>query len=102
MAAIFRLTVAVTVAIASLQGLRIGYADYLFGQDTVESLRNAAILWPRNAQYYSRLADLDPANAILHLRRAVALNPGLSNSWIQLGLRTELQGRTDEAEQYYL
>ncbi|HYL72956.1 MAG TPA: hypothetical protein VEU96_02070 [Bryobacteraceae bacterium] len=87
---------------AAVWTLWIGYADYVFRRDTLASVQRAAEIRSGEAEYHARLADLDPANAIAHLRRTVALNPGLSKSWIALGLRLELQGNTEEAERCYL
>lgn len=87
---------------AMVQALRIGWADYLFHRDTAESVQQAIRIWPNDAGYEARLADLDERNAIAHLRRALTLDPGLSKSWIQLGLHLELEGRVDQAERCYL
>jgi hypothetical protein len=89
------------LAAAGIQTLRIGYADYLYRKDTLESVQRAAAAWP-SADFYARLADLDAQNAIPYLRHAVALDPGHSKSWIQLGLRLELSGEAREAERCYL
>jgi tetratricopeptide (TPR) repeat protein len=89
------------LAAAGIQALRIGYADYLYRKDTLRSVQRAAGIWS-SADFYARLADLDARNAITYLRRAVALDPGHSKSWIQLGLRLELNGEAEEAERCYL
>ncbi len=89
------------LATAATQTLRIGYADYLYRKDTLESVQRAARIWPC-ADFYERLADLDAPNAIACLRHAVALDPGSSKSWIQLGLRLELNGDAAEAARCYL
>jgi len=88
--------------VAAVQALRIGYADRLFREDTQASIQKASQIWPRDGDYPARLADFDSTNAIRYLRRALALNPGLSRSWIQLGLRLEFQGDVAEAERCYL
>jgi hypothetical protein len=93
---------ALLLVFAGLQSFRIGYADYLFRKDTLHSIQRAVGIRPGEAEFYARLADLDPANGIAHLRRAVALNPGLSKSWIALGLGLESQGSLGEAERCYL
>ncbi len=87
---------------AAIWTLRIGYADYLFRKDTLAAVQRAAAVRPNEAEFQARLADLDPTKDIAHLSRAVALNPGLSKSWIALGLRREFEGNTAEAERSYL
>ncbi len=99
---LLRLIGTAALLIATMQTLRIGYSDYLFRKDTQASVERAVRIWPRDGNYHARLADFDSTNAILHLRRAVALNPGLSRSWIQLGLLVELLGGVEEAERCYL
>jgi len=94
---------AVTVlTAAALQALRIGCADYFARRATKHSLHRAIGLWPVEAGFYARLAVADPQNARAHLLRAVALNPRLSRSWIDLGLGYELEGARAEAERCYL
>jgi tetratricopeptide (TPR) repeat protein len=97
-----QLAVATALVIAALQTLRIGWADYLYRKDTLEFVRHAARVWPSDADFYVRLADLDRVNAISHLRHAVLLDPLTSKSWIALGLRVEQQGNLAEAESCYL
>jgi tetratricopeptide (TPR) repeat protein len=93
----------VAVAVfAAIWTLRIGYADFLSRKDTLGAVQRAAAVRPNEAEFQARLADLDPANDIAHLRRAIALNPGLSKSWIALGLRREFEGNPAEAERCYL
>ena len=102
MTTLFRLAAATVLFLASAQSLRIGLADYLFRQDTRASVQQATRIWPADAEFYARLADLDPANAIMHLRHSLALDPQLSKSGIALGLQFEFQGSPEEAEHCYL
>jgi tetratricopeptide (TPR) repeat protein len=99
---LFQFAGAIVLTAAFLQTLRIGWADYLFHRDTADSVRQAETVWPRDARFEARLADLDPPNAVAHLRHALSLDPGLSKTWIQLGLQLELQGNVPEAEQCFL
>lgn len=99
---LLRASCVLVVVFAAVRTLRIGYADYLFQKDTLESVRRAIGIRSSEADFHARLADFDPPGDIAHLRRAVALNPGLSKSWIALGLRIELQGSSGEAEHCYL
>jgi len=102
MTLLLRASCALLLVVAAFQTLRIGYADYLFRQDTLQSLERATEIRPGEADFHARLADLDPQNNIVHLHRAVALNPGLSKSWIALGLGLESQKSFREAENCYL
>jgi tetratricopeptide (TPR) repeat protein len=100
--ALLKLCLAAVLAAAAIQALRIGFADYLFRTHKVAWIHRAIEIWPRDAQYYAGLADVDPENAAFDLRQAVALNPGLSLGWIKLGLTQEIQGNVAEAERCYL
>jgi hypothetical protein len=102
MKTLLRVVVVTFLLLGCGQALRIGVADSLFRRDTKESVKRAARLWPSNAEFEARLADLDPDNARIHLRRAVFLNPSRSRSWISLGLQLELHGNPAEGEQCYL
>ena len=78
-------------------------ASFLFAQDTAASVPAAADLVPFNANYVARLAawQADKKEALLH--RAVELNPFDFESYIQLGLTTEMQRHDPAAaERYYL
>lgn len=86
--------------------VRIGWADYLARQQTVEGTAKAIRLTPDQSDYYARLARLTagdaPAKSTDALRRAVELNPADAQSWIELGLRAETAGDQRAAEQYLL
>ena len=60
-------------------------------------------LVPYNAAYVERLASWQPGNRFALLHRTVQLNPFDAESWIQLGLATEMQQRDiPSAGRYYL
>lgn len=95
------LLVAATAACAGY-ALLLARAQYLFQQDTAASVAAAVRLVPYNATYVARLAAWKPAERVQLLQRAVALNPFDSQSWIQLGLYSELQAKdAAAAERYY-
>jgi hypothetical protein len=103
--------VGVAAALAGLAAgaalsVRIGWADYLAREQTVEGTEKAIRLTPDQSDYYARLARLTaddaPARSTDALRRAVALNPADAQSWIELGLRAETAGDQRTAEQYLL
>lgn len=87
----------------ALYSLLLARAQYLFEKDSAASVAAAVRLVPYNAAYVARLADWQPDKRVALLRRAVTLNPFDSQSWIQLGLYSELQGNDSAAaERYYL
>ena len=94
------------LAAASVWSVLTGWADYCVRQVTVASTEKALALTPGQAAYYVQLAilisDDDPKRASEALRRAVALNPYDSRSWIELGLRIEVDGDSAAAERYFL
>ena len=75
-------------------------------KETVAATEAAILLMPGQAEYYARLAwllaDDDPPKAKDALRRAVALNPWDARSWIELGLRAEVEGDDTTAIKYLL
>ena len=91
---------------AAAWALRVGCADYFARQETLEGTGKALGWTPDQALYHFRLAVLsaekDPPRSIAALERAVALNPSDARSWIELGLRSEADGKMDRAEQYLL
>ncbi len=92
---------AATFAMLGAAGVRMAVADYFFRQETLPATRRALSLEPDSAAYYARLAALlesDPAASTQALRRAVALNPWDSQSWVELGLRAEAAGDLPAAQ----
>lgn len=77
-------------------------ADYLFRQNTEESVRSAIRLEPDAWQYYMRLALLDDAHAEQLLERTIALDPYNAQADIELSLRLEATGDYDRAEKLLL
>src|ERR1017187_9744674 len=89
-------------AAASAWCVRLACADYWFRQQTVQGTEKALEFTPGQAEYYVRLALLDPdeksRTAMEALKRAVALNPSDARSWVELGLRYEGEGNPALAE----
>jgi tetratricopeptide (TPR) repeat protein len=84
--------------------LRLGYADHLAHTDSLANVKHAIELAPGNAAYYARWAAIndvvgnDPGASTTALESAVALNPRMSFSWMDLGLRAEAMGNLQYAE----
>lgn len=77
-------------------------ADYLFHQDSDESIRGAIQLAPDQWVYYLRLAQLEPDRAPELLTRSLQLNNYNATADIELGLNFEAAGDTKKAEQLLL
>jgi len=91
---------------ASAWSIRLAFADYWFGKQTVQGTERALAWTPGQADCYVRLAFLTSSEnrltATEALQRAVALNPSDARSWIELGLRYEKEGNPMLAEQCLL
>jgi tetratricopeptide (TPR) repeat protein len=77
---------------------RFARAEHLARMDTVEALRAALELTPRNADYYARIATLDSARDD-QLRVALTLNAKDPSWWIMLSVRQEQEGDVTGAEE---
>jgi tetratricopeptide (TPR) repeat protein len=77
-------------------------ADYLFRQDTGDSIRAAIRLEPDAWKYYMRLALLDDVHAQQLLESAIELDPYDAEADIELGLRLEAAGDYNRAERLLL
>jgi len=77
-------------------------ADFLFQQDSPESVRAATHLLPDEWRYYMRLAQLDRAQARELLSTALRLNRYNAQASIELALQDESEGDTARAEKLLL
>src|ERR1035438_8270816 len=78
--------------------VRFAWAEGLARKDTVQALQAALRVTPGNADYYARVATLDPSrNADLSL--ALTLNPRDPSWWIMQSVRQEEDGDVAGAEQ---
>ncbi len=84
---------AALAALAAFHALRFAYADFLFQSGTPENLHRAARIVPSNPIYALRSGDP---------KRALALNPYLSEAWIELAQQAESANHPAEAERLYL
>jgi tetratricopeptide (TPR) repeat protein len=81
---------------------RLSRADYLYRQDTEQSIRQAISTTPDAWKYYMRLAELEPAHAQELLTTSVHLNPYNSQADVELGLQYEAQEKYARAERWFL
>ena len=96
---------AVTVAACCIgvwSSLKLARADYLFRQDTEDSVRAAIRLVPDSSEYYMRLSQFDQAHTSELLTTSLELNPYNSQAYIELGLQYEDDGDFDRAEKELL
>jgi hypothetical protein len=96
----------IVVAAACCYGIwcswRIARADYLFRQNTEESLSAAIRLAPDDWEYSMRLALLDDAHARELLNTSLRLNRYDAQADIELGLQYEAEGDFARAEKQLL
>ena len=69
----FKIVVAGACCFGIWGSLTLARADYLFRQDTEESIRKAIRLMPEGWEYYMRLAQFDRAHARELLTRSLRL-----------------------------
>jgi tetratricopeptide (TPR) repeat protein len=102
----FGLALRITIAGACCLGIwcswALARADYLFHQDTEESLRSAIRLVPDGWLYYLRLAQFDRFHARELLDTALRLNRYDAQADIELGLQYEADGDFGRAEKQFL
>lgn len=86
---------------AITESVRFACADRLSRRDTVEALQSAIRMTPRNADYYARIATLDPSRDD-QLRVALTLNSRNPSWWIMRSVRQEQDGDIAGAEKSLL
>ena len=97
-----RIIVALACCFGIWNSLILARADYLFHQDTEQSLRAAIRLAPDGWQYYMRLAQFDRAHAQNLLTTSLRLNRFDAQGDIELGLQYEADGDFAQAEKQLL
>ena len=102
LATALRSIVAGVCALGIWNSLNMARADFLFRQDTAQSVRSAIGLEPDAAPYYMRLAQLDENHGPELLEAALRLNRYNARAAIELGLRYEAQGDYNRAEKLLL
>lgn len=99
-------TIRVVIAVACCLGIwnsfELARADFLFRQDSEESIRAAICLVPDGWEYYMRLAQFDRQDARELLSTSLRLNRFDAQAEIELGLQYEAEGDFARAEKALL
>jgi tetratricopeptide (TPR) repeat protein len=97
-----RIGVAGACCLGIWSSLRFARADYLFQQNTEESVRAAIRLVPDGWEYYLRLSQFDRLHARELLDTALRLNRYNAQAYIELGMQYEADGDFTKAEKLLL
>ena len=97
-----RIILAAACCLGIWSSWKLARADYLFHQDTEQSVRAAIRLVPDGWEYYMRLAQFDRAHALELLNTALRLNRYDAQADIELGLQYEADGDFPRAERLLL
>lgn len=96
--------------LVSLFGVRSGIAGVSADGKTIADLRWAVRLEPRNPEYWYRLGHYQQFNleqpdflgSVASYQKAVALNPGYTQAWLDLGTAYEIDGNTAAAQDAFV
>ena len=99
---VLRILVAVACSIGIWQSLNLARADYLFKQDTEQSVQAALRLVPDESDYYMRLSEFEGADARKLLTESLLLDRYNAQANIELGLQYEAEGDFTQAERQLL
>ena len=97
-----RIMLAAACCLAIWSSWKLARADYLFHQDTEQSVREAVQLVPDGWQYYMRLAQFDRQHTQQLLTTALLLNRYDAQADIELGLQYENDEDYARAEKLFL
>jgi hypothetical protein len=97
-----RIIIAAACCLGIWSSWEFARADFLFHQDTEESVRSAIRLVPDGWEYYMRLAQFDREHARELLTTALRLNRYDAQADIELGLQYEADGDFPRAERQLL
>jgi tetratricopeptide (TPR) repeat protein len=94
----------------SFFGVRSGVAQVASEETFLNKLQLAVKLEPGNPEYWYRLGHFQQFNleqqdvpgALDSFQKALALNPGYTDAWLDLGTSYELEGNMDAAREAYL
>ncbi len=99
----------VVAVVVSFFAIRMALAARAADGTTAKDFETAARLEPRNPEYWYRLGhyeqysleDPDPAQAMEHLHRAIALDPNYTEAWLDLATAYELEGKAEATRDAY-
>jgi tetratricopeptide (TPR) repeat protein len=97
-----RIAVFAACCLGIWSSFKLARADYLFREDTDQTIRSAIRLVPDGWPYYMRLAQFDSANAKELLNTSLQINPYDAQANIELGLQYEADGDLARAEKQLL
>src|ERR1700739_1433769 len=94
----------------SFFGVRSGIAGIAADGKSIDDLRWAVRLEPNNPEFWYRLGQYQQFNleqpdvsaGVQSYQRAVALNPGYTDVWLELGTAYELDGDSVAAKEAFL
>jgi Tetratricopeptide repeat len=94
----------------SFFGVRAGIAGLAVDSESINELRWAVRLEPNNPEFWYRLGHYqqfnleqpDVVTAVVSYEKAIALNPGYTEAWLDLGAAYELDGNTAAAQKAFL
>lgn len=94
----------------SFFGVRSGIAGLVADGKSINDLRWAVRLEPNNPEFWYRLGHYQQFNleqpdavaAVDSYQKAIALNPGYTDAWLDLGAAYELDGNTAAAQSAFL
>ncbi len=94
----------------SFFGVRAGIAGLAAESESINELRWAVRLEPKNPEFWYRLGHYQQFNleqpdvmaAVVSYEKAIALNPGYAEAWLDLGAAYELDGNTAAAQNAFL
>ena len=99
---VFRVIVAGACCLGICSSWKLARADYLFREDTEESIRAAMRLEPDARRYFMRLSQFDDAHEEQLLERSLQLDAYDAPADIELGLYAESSGDYARAEKLML
>ena len=99
---VLRIILAAACCLGIWSSWKLARADYLFHQDTEQSVRAAIHLVPDGWEYYMRLAQFDREHTQELLTTALRLNRYDAQADIELGLQYEADGDFPRAERLLL
>src|ERR1700761_1051130 len=96
--AVLRLSIVAVCTVGIWCTWTLGRAEYLFRQDTPESIRAALKLEPDAWPYYLRLAQFDRTDSVALLAESIAFDRYDAQAYIELAFEEESEGKVAQAD----